>query len=328
MSLPRVFVSRILPEAGLEEMRKFADLDVWPDSMPPDAETLRERCRDAEGLVSLLTDKVDAALMDACPKLKVISQFAVGYNNIDVSAATERGIAIGNTPDVLTDATADMAFALMLAAGRRLLESAASVPAGGWKTWEPTGFIGTDFAGKTVGVVGMGRIGQAFARRCQGAYGMKVLYTGRQDRPEIDAELGARRVTFEELCDESDFVSAHVALTDATREMFNREAFARMRPNAVFVNTARGEVVDQEALVEALREGQIFAAGLDVTTPEPLPTDHALLALPNCIVAPHIGSATVDSRNGMARIAADNLAAGLAGKALRNSVNPDVKPRA
>jgi glyoxylate reductase len=327
VSLPRVFVSRILPDAGLEEMHKVAELDIWPESMPPDAATLRERCQDAVGLVSLLTDRVDAALMDACPNLRVISQFAVGHNNIDVAAATERGIAVGNTPDVLTDATADMAFCLMMAAGRRLLESAATVPAGGWKTWEPTGFIGSDFMGKTVGVVGMGRIGQAFARRCHGAFGMEVLYTGRKDRPEIDAELGARRVDLDELLASSDFVSAHTALTDDTREMFNGDAFARMRPNAVFVNTARGEVVDQDALVQALREGEIFAAGLDVTTPEPLPTDHALLSLSNCIIAPHIGSATVESRNGMARIAASNLAAGLKGEALPCPVNPDVKPR-
>ena len=327
MSLPRVFVSRILPEVGLVRMREVADLDVWPHPLPPSYEQLREHCRTADGLVSLLTDRVDAALFDASPRLRIVSQFAVGFNNIDVAAATARGIAVGNTPEVLTDATADMAFTLMMAAGRRLMEGVDAARSGAWKTWEPVGYIGCDFASKTVGIVGCGRIGEAFARRCHGAFGMRVVYSDKNERPDLAAAIGAQRLSFEELCEQSDFISAHVALTPATQHLFNREAFARMRPTAVFVNTARGEIVDQDALAEALRSGLIFAAGLDVTTPEPLPLESPLLRLPNCIIVPHIASATVASRNGMAMIAAENLALGLAAAPLRCAVNGGVVAR-
>ena len=327
MPRPNVFVTRRIPSAGLSKIQAVCDAEVWPEQLPPPHDVLLKKAADCEGLLALLTDKIDAALLDACPKLKVISNFAVGYNNIEVAAATERGIAVGNTPDVLTEATADLAFALMLAAARRVVESHQYAVGGQWKTWEPLGFIGQDLLGKTVGIVGLGRIGYAFAKRCRGAFDMNVLYHNRRPNERAERELAARRVGFEELLAQSDFVSVHTDLNDATRGLFNAAAFAQMKPTAVFVNTARGGVMVQKDLVEALRSGTIFAAGLDVTDPEPPDANDPLLKLPNAIVLPHIASATVKSRDGMAEIAADNLLAGLRGEPLRCWVNPQVKSR-
>ncbi|MCL6501558.1 MAG: D-glycerate dehydrogenase [Pirellulales bacterium] len=327
MARPRVFVTRRIPQVGLARICEACDAEVWPGELPPPPEALREKARDCEGLLTLLTDRVDAALLDAAPRLKVVSNFAVGYNNIDVAEATRRGICIGNTPDVLTEATADMALALLLAAARRIVESADHARAGLWKTWQPLGFIGQDLCGKTVGVVGMGRIGFSFARRCRRAWEMRVLYHDVRPNPRAEAELDASLVSFDELLAESDFVSLHADLNPGTRHMFDAAAFRKMKRTAVFVNTARGGLVVQQDLVQALREGWIFAAGLDVTDPEPPAADEPLLRLANCVVAPHIASATVSSRNGMAEIAADNLLTGVAGKPLRAWVNPEVAPR-
>lgn len=321
MSRPKVFVARRIPAAGLDRIAAAAEVDVWPDRLPPPAEVLRERVRDCDGLVSLLTDRVDAALLAAAPKLKVVSNFAVGVNNVDVAACTARGVRVGNTPGVLTDATADIAVTLLLAAARRLDESATDAREGRWLTWEPLGWLGQDLAGRTLGVVGMGRIGFATAKRLHGGWGMRVLYTARGPKPDADRELGARRVELDELLRESDFVSVHADLNDSTRGLFGREQFRRMKPSAVFVNTSRGPLVDQVALAEALRGGTIFAAGLDVTDPEPLPPGHELYGLPNCVVAPHVASATVGTRDAMARLCADNLLAGLRGETLPNPVN-------
>jgi len=322
MSKPKVFVARRIPAVGLEKIAAVCDVEVWPEQMPPPYEVVRQKAADCDGLLALLTDKIDAPLLAACPRLKVISNFAVGYNNIDIAAATARGIAVGNTPDVLTEATADIAFALLITAARRVVEGHQFAGSGQWKTWEPLGFIGQDLLGKTVGIVGLGRIGTAFARRCHGGWGMKVLYCNRKPNPTAERELGARRVTFEELLAQSDFVSTHTDLNDTTRGMFNAAAFAQMKRTAIFVNTARGGVMVQRDLVEALRSGTIFAAGLDVTDPEPPDPNDPILHLPNAVVAPHIASATVNSRNGMAEIAADNLLAGLRGEPLRCWVNP------
>ena len=319
----RVFVTRVIPEAGLSRIRSECDAEVWPDPLPPPPEVLREKVRDCEGLVSLLTDRIDAALLDAAPKLKVVSNFAVGFNNIDVAAAAARGVAVGNTPGVLTDATADMALALMLAAARRLPEAAADAREGRWKTWEPCGWLGQDLAGRTLGIVGMGRIGFAVAKRCRLGWDMRVLYSDVHPSEKAEKELGARRVGLDELLAESDFVSAHADLNETTRGMFNAERFGRMKPTAVFVNTARGPLVDHAALAEALRSGTIFAAGLDVTDPEPLPPEHELYRLRNCVVAPHIASATVQTRDAMARICAENLLAGLRGEKLPCPVHPE-----
>ena len=327
MTRPKVFVSRRIPDEGLSRIATACEVDLWPDQLPPPYQTLCDRVKDCDGLVSLLTDRIDGAILDAAPRLKVVSNYAVGFNNVDVAACTARGVCVGNTPGVLTDATADTAVTLLLAAARRLPESATDAKEGRWLTWEPLGWLGQDLAGRTVGIVGMGRIGFAVAKRLHHGWGMKVLYTEQVPRPEADTEFGARRVELDELLAQSDFVSAHVDLNPTTKGMFGAAAFARMKPTAVFVNTARGPLVDQAALAEALRRGTIFAAGLDVTDPEPLPADHELFKLPNCVIVPHIASATVGTRDAMARLCADNLLAGVRGDALPHWVNADVADR-
>lgn len=324
MQKPKVFVTRVIPEAGLKTIAAHCQADVWRDPLPPPRDVLLERVSDCEGLLSLLTDRIDAELMDCAPKLRVVSNYAVGFNNIDIPAATSRGIAVGNTPGVLTDATADMAFALLISAARRIVEAQCYAFEGKWKTWEPLGHIGQDLAGRTLGIVGMGRIGTAMARRCRLGWDMRVVYVDTRSNADAERELAAQRVELDTLLRQSDFISVHTDLNDSTRGMFNAAAFAMMKPTAVFVNTARGPLVVERDLADALRTGRIFAAGLDVTDPEPPKADDPLLGLPNCIVAPHIASATVSTRNAMAEIAADNLLTGLAGEALRAWVNPEV----
>ncbi|MBW3595890.1 MAG: D-glycerate dehydrogenase [Planctomycetes bacterium] len=321
---PRVFVTREIPAAGLDRMIEACDADVWREPLPPPRETLLEKVRGCEGVLSLLTEKVDAEFFDAAgPQLKVVSNFAVGFNNIDIAEATRRGIRVGNTPDVLTDATADMAFALLIAAARRVVEGQDYIRDGRWKTWEPLGHVGQDLWERTIGIVGMGRIGMAMARRCRGGWNMRVLYHDRYRSEKAEQELDARHVEMDELLAESDFVSVHADLNDTTRGMFNAAAFKKMKKTAVFVNTARGPLHVQSDLHDALAGGEIFAAGLDVTDPEPPELSDPLPTLPNCVIAPHIASATVSSRNGMAEIAADNLLLGLEGKPLRCWVNRD-----
>ncbi len=324
MTKPKVFVARRIPEEGLNAIRAVCDVDVWPEQLPPSADELLRRVKDCDGLVSLLTDRVGAGLLDAAPRLKVVSNFAVGFNNVDVPACTARGVCVGNTPGALTDATADIAVALLLSAARRIGESAADAREGRWLTWEPLGWLGSDLAGRTLGIVGMGRIGFATAKRLHGGWGMKVLYTARGPKPDADQTLGATRVELDELLERSDFVSVHADLNPSTKGLFGAAQFKKMKRTAVFVNTSRGPLVDQSALAEALRCGTIFSAGLDVTDPEPLPTTHELYKLPNCTIVPHIASATIETRNAMARLCANNLLAGVRGEPLPNWVNPDV----
>lgn len=321
---PKVFVTRLIPESGLRSLKEHCDCEVWADPLPPPYAVLRQKVAGCDGLVSLLTDRIDAALLDAAPRLKVVSNFAVGFNNIDVAAATARGIAIGNTPGVLTDATADLAFCLLIAAARRLVEANRYTLAGKWKTWDPLGHLGQDLVGRSLGIVGMGRIGQALARRCRGGWNMEVLYHDVQRNAKAEQELGARFVDFDTLLREADFVSVHVDLNDQTRGLFGNSQFEKMKRTAVFINTARGPIVDQKALFAALKSGVIFAAGLDVTDPEPPLPDDPLLKLPNLVVVPHIASATVGTRNAMAEICAQNLIAGVTGKELPAWVNPEV----
>jgi glyoxylate reductase len=325
MPKPKVFVTRIIPDAGLEKVKFHCDAEIWPDLMPPPQSVLLEKAALAEGLLATLNDRIDAELLQKGTRLRVVSNFAVGFNNIDVAAASELGIAVGNTPEVLTDATADFAFCLMIAAARRLIEGERAIHDGKWRTWEPMGYIGVDLIEKTIGIVGMGRIGFALAKRCHFGWGMRVIYTDLYPNAAAEKELGAEPVDFDVLLAESDFVSVHANLTEETRGLFNADTFGKMKRSAVFVNTARGPLMVEKDLYEALRSGVIFAAGLDVTDPEPMSPDHPLLTLPNAVIAPHIASATTRSRNAMAEIAADNLLAGLDGRPLRSFVNPDVE---
>lgn len=322
MSQPIAYVARKIPQAGMTLLEQHCEVRLHPGQLPPSRSELLEGVQGCAGILSLLSDRIDGEVFEAAgPQLKVVSNFAVGFNNIDIAQATARGIAVGNTPDVLTDATADIAVALLLSMARRLPESGQDVRRGAWKTWEPLGWIGLDLLGKTIGIVGMGRIGEATARRLHGGWGMQVLYTSRGAKPDVDQALGAKHVELSELLTRSDFVSIHVALNDQTHHLIGPEEFALMKPTAVLVNTARGEIVDQAALISALSTGQIFAAGLDVCTPEPLPPESPLLGLKNCLVVPHIGSATTAARDAMSERAARNLVAGLTGSALPFPVN-------
>ena len=307
----RVFVTRDLPGGALERLTAQHDVEVWPGRLPPPRDELLSRAPQLEGLLSLLTDSVDAELMDAAPNLRAISNYAVGVDNVDVEAATARGIPVGNTPDVLTESTADLALALMLGIARRLAEGEAFVKAGEWATWEPGLMLGRDLHGATVGIVGYGRIGQAVGRRLEG-FGCELLTTS-----------GSGGVPLGELLERSDFVTLHCPLTPETRGLIGTEALRRMKATAYLVNTARGPVVDTDALGAALRGGEIAGAALDVTDPEPLPGDHPLLGAPNLLVVPHVASATHATRGKMADMAVDNLLAGLAGEPMPNSVNGD-----
>ncbi|MFN8474824.1 MAG: D-glycerate dehydrogenase [Anaerolineae bacterium] len=326
MSKPKVLVTRLVPEAGLNIVRENCDADVWESDMPIPRDELLRRVRDIEGLYALLTERVDAELLDAAPKLKVVSNMAVGFDNIDVPECTRRGLPVGNTPGVLTDTTADMAWALMMAAARRIPEGERYVHEGKWKTWGPLLLLGPDIHDSTLGIVGMGRIGQAMARRAQG-FNMRVLYYDDLVPQEAVAGLGAQKVSLEELLAQSDFVTIHVPLMPETRRMFSTERFKQMKPSAIVINTSRGPVVDPKALYEALRDGEIAYAALDVTDPEPIPMDDPLLSLPNCLIVPHIASASFKTRSLMSTMAADNLLAGLKGERLPTCVNPEVYNR-
>ena len=318
---PRVFVTRRIPQAGLTALAAVAEVDLWDGELPPPREVLLERVRGVDGLLSLLTDRVDAELLDAAgPGLQVVSNYAVGYDNIDVAACRERGVAVGNTPGVLTETTADLAFALLMAVARRLPEGYDYVREDRWQTWGPLLLLGKDIHGATLGIVGFGRIGRELARRAQG-FGMRTLYYSRtQAPPAVEAQLGATFTPFEALLAESDFVSLHTALTEQTRDLIDAPALARMKQGAILINTSRGGVVDQAALAEALRSGRLFGAGLDVTDPEPMRAGDPLLALPNCLVVPHVASASERTRERMALKAAANLVAGLGGLPLPDPV--------
>jgi glyoxylate reductase len=306
--MARVFVTRALPFEALDRLRAAHAVDEWPGDMPPGPDELRSGVAEAEGLLSLVTDHVDAGVLEAAPRLRAIANMAVGTDNIDLEAAAARGIAVGNTPDVLTDATADLAFALLLALARRIVPGAAMVRAGEWRTWEPAKDLGADLSGATLGIVGWGRIGQAVARRAAG-FGLDVIHSSRSSGLPLD-ELLAR----------SDFVSLHTPLTPETRHLVDAGFLERMKPSALLVNTTRGGVVDQDALRSALQAGEIAGAALDVTDPEPLPADHPLLDAPNLLVVPHVGSATVRTRAKMAAMAVENLLAALAGRPMPHPV--------
>ena len=324
MTKPRVFVTRAIAQEALDKIAQATEMEVWPEELPPPYEVLLKKARDAEGLVTLLSDRVDAALMDTAPKLRVVSNMAVGYDNISIAEATKRHIVIGYTPGVLTETTADLAFALLMAAARRVVNADNYTRKGQWKTWGPKILLGQDIHNATLGIIGLGRIGAEVAKRGRG-FNMKVLYYDeiRQSK-EIEKQLGVEYVPdLAKLLPRADFVSVHVPLLPQTRHLIGVAEFALMKPTAVFINTSRGPVVDQRALYKALKSAQIFAAAIDVTEVEPIPSDDPLLTLDNIIITPHIASASFNTRRNMALMVAENLLAGLRGQAPPNCVNPE-----
>jgi glyoxylate reductase len=319
MAKPRVFVTRRMPGDALDRLAAEADIDLWPGEMPPAYDELARHASDADAIICMLTDLIDAALIEGAPRLKAISQMAVGYDNIDVVAATARSIPVGNTPGVLTEATADLTFALILAVARRIVEAERFVRDAKWQTWDPGGLLGLELHGARLGIIGFGKIGQAVAKRAHG-FGMDIVFSSRSP---VESSL-ARQALLDELVQTSDIVTLHVPLSPETERMIGERELQSMKPSAFLINTARGGIVDQPALVRALHEGQIAGAGLDVTAVEPIPANDPLLAAPNCVVLPHIGSATLATRSRMASMAVDNCLAALRGERMQHCVNPEV----
>lgn len=317
---PRIFITRTVPGNAFDILEQECEIEIWTDDVPVPRDILIEKVRKMDGLLCMLTDRIDAEVLDAAGSdLKVVSNYAVGFDNIDITAATSRGIPVGNTPGVLTDTTADLAFALLMSAARRIGEGADFTRAGKWRSWSPNLLNGVDVFGATLGILGMGRIGRAVAKRAVG-FDMKVVF---HNRSPLEIE-GTRSVDFNELLEESDFLSLHIPLYDSTFNIIGKDELCKMKSTAVLINTARGSVVDHDALYEALKEGQIVYAALDVTEPEPLPAEHRLYTLENCLIVPHLGSATVATRSRMGELAVQNLLAGLRGEPLPNCVNSEI----
>ncbi len=324
MTKPRVFVTRVMAQEALDKIAQATEMEVWPEELPPPYEVLLEKARDAEGLATLLSDRIDAALMDTAPKLKVVSNMAVGYDNISIAEATKRHIVVSNTPGVLNETTADLAFTLLMAAARRVVEAANYTSKGRWKTWGPKILLGQDINNATLGIIGLGRIGVEVAKRGRG-FNMKVLYYDEIRRSEEEErQLGVEYIPeLAKLLSSADFISVHVPLLPQTHHLIGAAEFAMMKPTTVFINTSRGPVVDQRALYEALKSGQIFAAAIDVTEVEPIPPDDPLLTLDNIIITRPIASASFTTRKNMALMAAENLLAGLRGQIPPTCVNPE-----
>lgn len=322
MSKAKVFVTRAIPQIGLQRLMQYFEVDVWPECGAPTKAQLISRIRNVDAIVSLIADKIDAEVFAAAPDLKIVSQFAVGFDNIDVNTATQRGILVTNTPDVLTETSADMAWALLMAVSRRIVEADKYVRAGLWQiAGSPSLLLGSDIHGATLGIVGAGRIGQAVARRARG-FAMKILYYNSSPKPEIEKECGARRVDLETLLKESDFVSLHVPLNEKTVKLLDADRLKLMKKSAYLINNSRGGVIDEIALCEALQNGRIAGAALDVFAKEPTPPDNPLLSLHNVVVAPHISSASHATRNKMSMMVAENLIAFFTGKQPPYLVNP------
>ncbi len=307
----------MLKQAGLQAT-------VWSEDRKITQPELIAHAKKHDALLCMGSDKMDAHFLNECRHLKVVGQFSVGYDNVDVAEATRLGIPFGNTPDVLSDATADVAFLLMLAASRKAFYMHKRIISGEWGPYRPTTNLGVELKNKTLGIFGLGRIGLELARRCQGAYNMKIIYHNRRHNVQAEQELQARKVSFEELLQQSDVLSVHVALSPETEGKFNAEVFRKMKPSSIFINTARGRIHQEQDLIQALNEGWIWGAGLDVTNPEPMQPGNPLLSMPSVAVLPHIGSATVQARNEMARLAATNIIAGLHGKPLPHCINPEI----
>ncbi len=323
MARPRVLLTRRLPEVALDRISEGCKMDLWPDELPPPREVILQRVRGCDGILCLLTDRIDAEVMDASPCLRVISNYAVGYDNIDLAAADERRIQVGNTPGVLTETTADLAFSLLLAAARRITEADRYVRSGQWRTWGPALLLGQDVHHATLGLVGFGRIGREMAKRARG-FDMTVQYFDSARNEEAETQLGASCVGLDTLLATSDFVSIHVPLTDATRHLIGERELALMKPTAILINTSRGPVVDQNALCAALKNSTIAGAGLDVFEREPISKGDPLLGLDNVVAVPHIGSASVATRTNMALMAAENLVEGVNCRPIPYKVNPEI----
>ena len=326
--MSRVFVTRRLPGDAVDVLRRSADVELWPGELPPPREVMLEEARRSDGLMTLVTDRIDAPLLDEAPSVRVVSNVAVGFDNIDVEAATAHGVMVTNTPGVLTETTADFAFALLMAAARRVVEGDRLTRQGGWKTWEPALLLGTDIYGATLGIVGLGQIGIQVARRAAG-FGMIMLYYDVRRNERAEREYGIQFVSLDDLLARSDFVTLHVLLSPETHHLMDAAAFAKMKRGAILINAARGQVVDGTALYDALRSGQLAAAALDVTEVEPIAMEDPLLTLPNLIVTPHIASGSFATRARMASLAVENMLAALNGQRPPNLVNPEVldKPR-
>jgi glyoxylate reductase len=322
-----VFITRAIPGNAVAQLEAAGHtVEVWPGELPPPPEALAAALARSDAVMTMVVDRITPAMLAAAPRLRIVANMAVGYDNIDPAAAADAGVWVTNTPGVLAETTADLAFALLLAAARRVVEADRDTRAGGWKTWSPTAFLGTDLFGATLGIVGLGEIGEAVARRARG-FRMRILYHSRTRKPALEADLGLEFRDLHSLLADSDFVSLHTPLTPQTRHLLGPAAFAAMKPGAILVNTARGGIVDQDALVEALRSGSLGGAALDVTDPEPLPLSHPLYSFPNVIITPHIGSASRATRARMAEMAAANILAVLAGSEPPNPVNRPPHPR-
>lgn len=321
----KVFITRIIPEAGLQLLRNAGiEITQWEEKRELTDQELIDHCKNADALLTAGRSKIDANFLKACSHLKVISLFATGFDNVDIAEANAQKIPIGHTPDVLSKATADIAFLLMQNVARKAFFHHKRIEKGNWNFFEPTANLGIDLQGKTLGILGLGKIGFEMAKSSKGAFEMDIIYHNRSTNAAAETKLNARKVSFEKLLQESDVISVHANLTDETKGVFNKETFAKMKRNSIFVNTARGPIHNEKDLLEALQNEVIWGAGLDVTNPEPMDPNNILLHMPNVAVLPHIGSSTESTRNDMAVLAARNVIAGLKGEKLPKTVNPEV----
>ena len=324
MKMSKIFVSSILPGIAVELLKEAGfSVTSWNEDRPMSQEELIEKAKEHHALICTGGDEIDATFLNECSHLEIISQYAVGYDNIDVSAATRHGIPIGNTPGAMSDATADIAFGLMIATSRKMVYLHKTILNGEWRYFRPKANLGIELKNKTLGIFGLGRIGLEMAKRCKGAFDMKILYHNRRPNPIAEKQFGAKLVDFDYLIQHSDVLSVHCSLNEETREIFNKAAFNRMKPTAIFINTSRGLVHNELDLIEALQSGSIWGAGLDVTNPEPMASDNPLLSMENVTVLPHIGSGTVEARDEMARLAARNIIEFYKNKSVPNIVNPE-----
>jgi len=323
---PTIFITRKLPDEAIESIKSQYQVKMWDsEDVPVPRERLLEEAKTADALLTMLSDKIDEAVLTAGSQLKVVANLAVGFDNIDLETATKNGIAVCNTPDVLTDTTADLAFGLLMATARRLVEAAELVKKNEWKSWSPLLLAGHDIHHKTIGIVGMGKIGETVAKRATG-FDMEILYHNRTRKPEAEKSLGAVYCSFDELVEKSDFIVSLTPLTNETRNMFTRDTFKKMKNNAIFINVGRGPVIDEQALYDALVEKDIAGAGLDVFVKEPIGAEHPLLALPNVVALPHIGSSSVETRVTMMKLCIDNIKAVINGENPTTLVNKEWKP--